>query len=194
MSEDMTMADGCAPGKNELTRLFALDDLDRGGVTLEVSADADELVALARRFDLIAVGSLAATVTLKRGKADRWIHVRGHITADVVQSCVITLEPVAYHVDGAIEIDYSTEPGSAWVARDMAPDADVAPGDDDQPEFLEGDEIDIGEVVAEHLGLNLDPYPRRPGVVFSAPDGATEDEDDPDSASPFAVLRELKND
>lgn len=194
MSEDMTMADGCAPGKNELTRLFALDDLDRGGVTLEVSADADELEALARRFDLIAVGSLAATVTLKRGKADTWIHVRGHITADVVQSCVITLEPVAYHVDGAIEIDYSTEPGSAWVARDMAPDADVAPGDDDQPEFLEGDEIDIGEVVAEHLGLNLDPYPRRPGVVFSAPDGATEDEDDPDSASPFAVLRELKND
>ena len=188
------MADGCAPGKNELTRLFSLDDLDRGGVTLEVSADADELEALARRFDLIAVGSLAATVMLKRGKADTCIHVRGHITADVVQSCVITLEPVANHVDGAIEIDYSTEPDSAWVVRDMAPDADVAPGDDDQPEFLEGDEIDIGEVVAEHLGLNLDPYPRRPGVVFSAPDDASEDEDDPDSASPFAVLRELKND
>ena len=76
----------------------------------------------------------------------------------------------------------------------MAPDADVARGDDDQPEFLEGDEIDIGEVVAEHLGLNLDPYPRRPGVVFSAQDDTAEDEVDPDSASPFAVLRELKND
>ncbi len=71
----------------------------------------------------------------------------------------------------------------------MAPDADVAPGEDDLPEWLEGDEIDMGEVVAEHLGLYLDPYPSRPGVVFSP-----QDEADPAPASPFAVLRDSKND
>ena len=79
------------------------------------------------------------------------------------------------------------------IALDAAPDADVAPGEDDLPEFLEGDEVDIGEVVAEHLGLNLDPYPRRPGVLFSTADGAAGDDDDPVRSSPFAVLREMKS-
>ena len=71
----------------------------------------------------------------------------------------------------------------------MAPDDDVAPGEDDRPELLDGEEIDVGEVVAEHLGLNLDPYPRRAGVVFSAED---DDEEGSKRVSPFAVLSDLK--
>ncbi len=189
------MADCRRSGEKELSRLFALGDLDRDGVTVEISAAAHELAALAGRFGLVAVDSLAATITLKRDEADHMVHLRGNITADVVQSCVITLEPVANHVEGAVDVAYSVDEGGAWVARDMAPDADIAPGEDDLPELLEGDEIDIGEVVAEHLGLHLDPYPRRPGVVFSARGGAAkddEDDEDPGRASPFAVLHDLK--
>ncbi len=189
------MTDGGGPRENELSRLVALGDLDRRGVTVEFSADAHERAALARRFGLVAVDSLAATVTLKRDEADHRVHLRGAIAADVVQSCVITLEPVANHVEGAVDVAYSTDVDGVWAVREMAPDADIAPGEDDLPELLEGDEIDIGEVVAEHLGLNLDPYPRRPGVVFSTGDGAArsdQDDEDPGRASPFAVLRDLK--
>ena len=62
----MTMADGCGSGGNEFSRLFALGDLDGDGVTVEISAGAHELAALARRFGLVTVDSLAATVTLER--------------------------------------------------------------------------------------------------------------------------------
>lgn len=188
------MADGRGPGGNEFTRLFALGDLDGHGVTVEISADAHELAALARRFGLVAVDSLAATVTLERDEEDHMVRLRGRFSADVAQSCVVTLEPVAGHVEGVVEGAYATDEDAAGAVRDMAPDADVAPGEDDLPELLEGDKIDIGEVVAEHLGLHLDPYPRRPGVLFSAEDGALEDDEDPVRASPFAVLRDLKND
>ena len=188
-------------GENELSRLIALDDLGRDGVALEITADAHERAALAERFDLVAVDSLTATVTLKRDEADQMVQLRGNLSAEVVQSCVITLEPVPGHVDGVVEVIYSADENGGWAVRDMAPDADIAPGEDDLPELLEGDEIDIGEVVAEHFGLNLNPYPRRPGVVFcdeegTAQDDAHDDADDenPDRASPFAVLRDFKTD
>lgn len=180
--------------ENELSRLFALGELGRDGVTMEISADAHELAALARRFDLVAIDALAATITLKRNEADQMVHLRGTLIADVMQSCVVTLEPVAGRVEGVVEVVYSADVNGGWAVRDMAPDADIAPGEDDLPELIEGDEIDIGEVVAEHLGLNLDPYPRRQGVVFSAEHGAAEDDDDHGRASPFAVLRNLKTD
>ena len=182
-------------GRNELSRLIALGDLGRDGATLEITADAHELAALAERFDLVAVDSLAATVTLKRGEADHMLRLRGKLSAEVVQSCVITLEPVACHVEGFVEVDYSPHENGRPAVRDMAPSADIAPGEDDLPEFLEGDEIDVGEVVAEHLGLNLNPYPRRPGVEFRGEEGAVQDDADdggPVRASPFAVLRDLK--
>ncbi len=186
------MADCRRSGENELSRLFALGDLDRHGATIEISAADHELAALARRFGLVAVDFLAATITLKRDETDHLVHLRGNITADVVQSCVITLEPVANHIDGAVDVAYSVDEGGAWAVRDMAPHADIAPGEDDLPELLEGDEIDIGEVVAEHLGLHLDPYPRRPGVVFSTRDVVAQDDESPGRTSPFAVLRGLK--
>ena len=184
-------------GENELSRLIALDDLGPDGVALEITADAHERAALAERFDLVAVDSLTATVTLKRDEADQMVQLRGNLSGGVVQSCVITLGPVPGRVDGVVEVIYSADENGAWAVRDMAPDADIAPGEDDLPELLEGDEIDIGEVVAEHFGLNLNPYPRRPGVVFCDEEGTAQDDADdenPDRASPFAVLRDFKTD
>ena len=173
---------------NEFSRTIALGELGPDGVSREISADASEMAALARRFGLVAIDALRAEITLEPDAADHRVELRGSLTAEVVQSCVVTLEPVANHVEGALAVTYTTAEDAEEPVRHMAPDADVAPGEDDQPEWLEGDEIDLGEVVAEHLGLYLDPYPRRPGVVFSP-----EDEEDPAQALPFAVLRDLKN-
>jgi hypothetical protein len=46
--------------------------------------------------------------------------------------------------------------------------------------------VDIGEVVAETLALDLDPYPRKPGEAFAehVEDAAAPGE----NPSPFAVL------
>ncbi len=173
---------------NEFSRNIVLSELGPDGVTRVISADASEMAALARRFRLVAIDSLSAKITLEQNEAGHRVHLRGSLMAEVVQSCVVTLKPVANHVQGTLNVTYTTAEDAPETVRHMAPDADVAPGEDDLPEWLEGDEIDMGEVVAEHLGLYLDPYPRRPGVVFSPEDG-----EDPAQASPFAVLRDFKN-
>ena len=49
--------------------------------------------------------------------------------------------------------------------------------------------IDLGELVAESLGLALDPYPRKPGAEFTT---GAHDEKNP-SPSPFAALEPLKS-
>jgi len=49
---------------------------------------------------------------------------------------------------------------------------------------LEGDVVDLAAYVVEHLALEIDPFPRKPGAVFTPP----EPEEPP---SPFAVLKGL---
>ncbi len=68
------------------------------------------------------------------------------------------------------------------------------------PEPWSGNVIDVGEAVAEHLALALDPYPRATGADLSAPGlapgGAGKEGDDPDgefSGSPFKDLAKLRS-
>jgi uncharacterized metal-binding protein YceD (DUF177 family) len=56
---------------------------------------------------------------------------------------------------------------------------------DDPPDVVEGDEIDLARYVVEHLALDIDPFPRKPGVEFEPPAPTAE-------ISPFAALRRLK--
>ena len=131
------MNDAYESGGSEFTRPINLGDLGRHGVIMEISAEPEERAALARRFGLVAIDSLEAVVTITQDEGDPLIHLRGRIAAQVVQSCVVTLEPVANAVVGVVEAAYTTDADVAGAAvGDMAPDDDVAPGEDDRPEFL----------------------------------------------------------
>jgi hypothetical protein len=48
-----------------------------------------------------------------------------------------------------------------------------------------GQTLDLVHYVLEDLSLSIDPFPRKPGAVFIAPEPAVE-------VSPFAILRQLK--
>jgi hypothetical protein len=60
-------------------------------------------------------------------------------------------------------------------------------GPQDPPDPIVNGQIDLGALAAEFLALNLDLYPRKPGVMFEAANAGAEA-----SAidSPFAVLRQ----
>ncbi len=170
---------------NEFPRDFDVTELGDDEAVVEIVADAGERAALARRFGLAALGSLAATVRLKRSGGV--VRLSAHFVADVVQRCVVTLEPVASRIEQEIGLLFAP-------ATEAAVEVDVdAEGDDDSSEPLSGDTIDIGEIVAEHLGLNLDPYPRRGGVLFSAEAPGEFDEGAAAAESPFDVLRNFKS-
>ncbi len=165
----------------EFSRPFALADVGDGEAVIEIAAEAHERTALARRFGLLALDALVATVRLKRVGGGA-VSVDARCVAEVVQACVVTLEPIASRIEDSCAVSFAP-PGT--VAR-----ADAAVSwDDDEPEPLTVDTIDVGEVVATHLGLALDPSPRRPGAVYSAP--RTEGGEDPSEASPFEILRKL---
>ena len=65
---------------------------------------------------------------------------------------------------------------------------------EDAPEPLDTPEIDVGELIAQHLALALEPHPRRPGAVLESGGGEAQF---PELAvrpnSPFAKLGQLKH-
>ena len=164
----------------------------------EIEADAAECRLLAERFRIEAVRSLRATVRLTRlrGHQAGMVRVRGELAAEVVQTCVVTLEPVPESVSESFSALFSPE-----VAEDD-PDMVLDPFavDEDLPEAMNDGVIDIGELVAQHLSLALEPYPRAPGVEFSGFDDdgqppAAEEESEAGGApppGPFGALAGLK--
>jgi uncharacterized metal-binding protein YceD (DUF177 family) len=130
----------------DLARLGALES------TYPISADAQEREALARRFELLSLDRLEAGIRLKRVPGGT-VRLTGHFSADVVQACVVSLEPVA----SALEQDFTVLYGATELDKTVMVDLES-----DAPEPFDGDAIDIGEAVAQQLALALDPYPRAP--------------------------------
>ncbi|MBM3620108.1 MAG: DUF177 domain-containing protein [Alphaproteobacteria bacterium] len=157
----------------ELSRIVRLDRVPARGVTIDVTATEAERAALARRFELLELPALKAEVMVRPGLGGVW-SVTGRLSADVVQACVVTLDPVAQSIDEAIDLRF-------------AADAKATADDPEAPEPLEGDTIDVGAIVADHLSLALDPFPRAPGATYEpAPEPADT------KPNPFAALEGLK--
>lgn len=149
-----------AAQKSEIERIIDLERMGPGGAALEVAASDGERAALAKRFGFLALPALSARVTVDRSPGGH-IVVEGRLRAKIVQSCILSLEPVPQQIDDTFRIvfrqDFAEEhdPQSGEVVLSAQPDA---------PEPLAGSLLDIGEIVAEQLSLAADPYPRRPGI------------------------------
>lgn len=161
-------------------------------VEVHVEADAKERAGLARLWNVLEVTSLKAVMSIARWKKDG-VRVKGHVSARIVQSCVVTLEPV----ETAIEEDFEQifVPEGSKLARLVTDDAGemvLDPEGPDLPESFTGDSVDAGEAVAECVALAIDPYPRKAGVEFA---GHIEDDGEKDvKPSPFAALKDWKKD
>jgi uncharacterized metal-binding protein YceD (DUF177 family) len=153
----------------EFGRPIAAALIPAEGRTERPVATPEECAALARRFDIPGVAAFSAEVTL-RPEPGGVIRATGRLHAEVTQTCVVTLEPVAQTVEEAVDLRF-LPPGQE-------------PGDEpDEPDEIpmEGHQLDLGEALAEQLALALDPYPRAPGAELPPLDG-----DGP--SGPFAAL------
>lgn len=104
--------------------------------------------------------------------------------ADVVQLCVVSLEPVAQHLAEDFSLTFSLDPVPT------EDDLELTLADEDLPEEVLDGVIDLGEAAVQQLAVSLDPYPRRPGA--QVPAALTPAEAEPDG--PFAALGKLKGD
>jgi uncharacterized metal-binding protein YceD (DUF177 family) len=181
-------------GAAEFSRLFALEpDMGFGAdaTAFEIEAEPEERAALARRFGLLALEAFSAKGRIEVFEAGRSARLEGHIVADVVQECVVTLEPVAARVEDDFSLLYARGTGGGRDAKGAEVDLSAGLEDEDDPEPLSEDGIDIGEAAAECLGLALDPYPRA-ADADEALAALSSPEDDEPPASPFAELERLK--
>ena len=176
------------PELSEFSRRIPVDRIGSKPSVHEITATRDECAALAKRFDLLSLQDLAGVVTLERVDAGRSVRLTAQFRANVVQSCVVTLEPVAAEVADAFAMVYAPGKGSAN-AVDIDPDPQAA-----AIEPLPAEAIDIGEAVAQQLALSIDPYPRAPRARLDAVWRGTEAGEAVAKrpSGPFAALAALK--
>jgi uncharacterized metal-binding protein YceD (DUF177 family) len=164
----------------------AVAHIGRKGRTITLEADAGQRAALAKVLGIEAVERLAGAFSLNKMSGGA-VHLRGRFEADVVQTCVVSLEPVQQHIDETVVM--TLLPAEAAEGEPHAITL-IDPMDEEDHDTYSGGLIDLGAIVSEQLALHLDPYPRAPGVEFEA---AAETEAG-ERASPFAVLERLKRD
>lgn len=189
MADRERIEDEAVPGR-ALHWRQPVEAVTQAGLAFDRDADETERAALRDVCDLVEVPRMEAHFVLKPWRKTGY-SVKGHVSADVVQSCVVTLEPVRQTIDEEVDVKFvPAREAEKWAEE---PDAEgeivIDPEAEDPPDLFEGNAIDVGALAAEYFALGLDPYPRAPGVAFDS--GADTDEDNTDTRKPFAGLKEM---
>ncbi|MBZ6379268.1 hypothetical protein B5C34_08650 [Pacificimonas flava] len=173
----------------EFSRIVRVDEV-RGGLAKSIEATETERKALARRFDLIRIESLGASLELAQ-KAEG-VEVRGTVYGEAVASCVVSAEEVAQSIEERVDILLVEG------LPDIPGDDELELGEVDLDRLpLEGGRIDLGEIAAMTFALGLDPYPRAAETtlaearrhLMTEEEAAAQEEADRMSASPFSKLK-----
>lgn len=144
---------------SEFSRTLRIHEIGAPVRHESLTATPAECAALAARFELIALDALTAELDVHRSAGA--IRVAGRLQARGAQACVVSAEAVPFDLDDAIEVNFSD---GARVA-----DEEIELTDDQLDELpLEGDTLDLGELVAQSLALALDPWPRAPEEIRAA--------------------------
>lgn len=164
-------------------RPIRLHEASRGPVRLSLEPDAAARAAIAKDLGLVSLLHLKAEVIVRP-----WLdgaEITGRFTARVEQVCGVSLDPFEQDLEGEIAVAV-VPAGSPNAPAEDSPEIELDPDAPDPPDVLEADEIDVGAYLIEHLALEIDPFPRKPGVEFVYQDDAPDD-------GPFAALRKLKD-
>jgi uncharacterized metal-binding protein YceD (DUF177 family) len=151
-------------------------------VKLRLEADEATRANLAKDLKLESLGALAADLNMQP-----WLdgaELTGRLRAVVTQICGVSLDPFDTVIDEPLLIRF-VPLGSPNAPPPPQDEVEVDLEADDPPDVVAGDSIDVAHYVVEHLALAIDPFPRKPGVVFEPRPEET-------PASPFAVLAALK--
>lgn len=140
---------------SELTRMVRARPLSGEAVIIEASPE--ERAALAARFALGAVESLRAEVRLEQ--KPRAIRAAGRLKAQIMQPCAISGEDFPVTIDEPVDLRFIEANARAATEEEIELEAD----DCDEIEYT-GEMFDLGEAVAQTLGLAIDPYAEGPNA------------------------------
>lgn len=183
----------------EWSRTVEADDITEEEQTFDLTASDAECVALSRRFGILEIKNLSASLIACRDRHEHVVHVQGRVRADLVQPCVVTLAPVSTSVDEPFEGWYADPKEVLSFARARAdrlrrkgaPDVPLLDEEEDPEPVVDG-LIDLGELAAQYLSLSVPVCPRAPGVEAPAVQALEPDVENPLRKSPFAALKTWK--
>ncbi|MEP3049737.1 MAG: DUF177 domain-containing protein [Erythrobacter sp.] len=128
-----------------------------------IDADEQERGALAGRFALPAIHALHAEIALSEG-SDAILGI-GSLQAEIIQNCAISGEefPVAIAEDITLKFVAELAPDARLPEGGDGAEIELDAEDCDEIEYS-GDMFDVGEAVAQSLGLAIDPYAEGPNA------------------------------
>lgn len=183
----------------EWSHFVETDDVGAARRRVEISPSEEAFPVLCRRLGIYSIESLKADLELQRNSINKVIHVKGRISADVHQKCVVTAEPVQETIEDTfdawfedpnqtVSFEKAKRERMSRKEQEKQPMIDEA----DDPEAIIDGKIDLGELVMQHLSLALDPYPRIDGAVYESDDAALKDAPEGTYDNPFAALKDWK--
>lgn len=171
----------------ELSRLVKARPLPGDPVVIE--AGEAERAALAKRFGISSIESLSAQVEL--APKDNAIVAAGTLSAEITQPCAVSGEDFAVSIEELIDLRFVRETTLKTLENEDGEfEVDLAADDSDEIEFS-GDVFDLGEAIAQTLGLAIDPYAEGPNADAARKSAGISDEDAPSGplAEALAALK-----
>lgn len=164
------------------THIVKLGEVARGPVSVRLEPTAEIRAQIARDLGLESLPALSGQISVRP-----WLdgaEIVGRLHATVEQICGVSAEAFEQEVTGQFEVRV-VPAGSPNAPADSVGDVELDLEAPDPPDVLERDEIDLAHYLVEHLALEIDPFPRKPGAKFDY-------QPDTQEESPFAVLKRLK--
>lgn len=145
----------------EISVVIKPGSLGEAGQDFKGAATPEACQDIAKALDLPELKSFNWSLHARR--QNRGFHLSGHIAADLVQSCVVSLEPVCQSLREDVDQLFMPEtPANHRRKPDDEPeDVEI---DLDAPEPFSGTQADVGPFLVELLTVSIDPYPRAPGA------------------------------
>ena len=165
------------------SRVLRVSDIPSSGRDIEATADAEEREVIAELIGAQQVERFGYQLRVAPAGREAF-SVTGAVSAKIVQTCVITLEPLPFDIEQEIDVRFMVNRRSAQ--REDEPIDPHAP----EIEELVDDAMDLGQLACEHLVIAIDPYPKQAGQHFK-----WEGDDDVSEAAaegPFAELKRFK--
>jgi len=160
------------------------------GQEIHLTSDAAQRARLAHNHDLVAVEQFQASFHLQP-RAKGQVHLRGEFSATIIQHCVISGEEITQQLSEHFTLLFVPQMGQTQTKDKREVILDAYDEEQDNLEFFNGGQIDLGAVIEEFFCLAIDPYPRKREAEFHPVSIGAAQEETCSPESPFATLKKL---
>lgn len=165
--------------QKDISYVLDIRTIPADGLNIFLKANPSECLFLAKRYDLPAVCSISVDVNAKFD--EEIIEIKGFLKAKIKQRCVVTLDIFEQSIEESFKVFFSNNPR---IVADQESKSDFNP-DEEPIELVQKGRIYFKELIAEQLGLYIDPFPKKTKELFTYYEEKSQKE------NPFSALKHL---